>query len=104
MRKIALVLAALIILILTVAFYPSYVDKPVKDGTGPMAIYMDPSFPAPETHKPLDWWQTHHMDVVNRGDLTRKDCQYCHDPETSCNNCHRYVGVDVIQQASESAK
>jgi hypothetical protein len=70
MRKIALVLAVLIILALMVGFYPTYVEKPVKDGTGPMAILLDPDLPAPQTHSPLDWWQTHHMDVVNQGDLS----------------------------------
>ena len=26
----------------------------------------------------------------------RADCLYCHEPETSCNNCHAYVGVKEI--------
>lgn len=98
MRKIALVLAVLIILALVVGFYPTYVEKPVKDGTGPMAILLDPDLPAPQTHSPLDWWQTHHMDVVNQGDLTQDDCLYCHDPQTSCNNCHNYVGANPITE------
>ena len=96
MRKIVLIAAAIIIIALVVGFYPSYVDKPVKDGTGPMAIYLDPALPAPATHNPLDWWQTHHMDVLNAGDLTEQECVYCHDPQTSCNNCHAYVGVAEI--------
>ena len=96
MRKIALIAAVIIILGLVVGFYPDYIDKPVKDGTGPMAIYLDPALPAPATHNPLDWWQTHHMDVVNAGDLTQQDCLYCHEPQTSCNNCHDYVGVAQI--------
>ncbi len=96
MRKVALILAVLITLALVVGFYPSYVEKPVKDGAGPMAIRLDPGLPAPEYHSPLDWWQTHHMDVVNQGDLTQADCLYCHEPATSCNNCHHYVGVVEI--------
>jgi len=100
MRKVSLVLAVLITLALVVGFYPSYVEKPVKDGTGPMAIRLDPDLPAPETHNPLDWWQTHHMDVVNQGDLTQKDCLYCHDPQTSCNNCHGYVGANAITEST----
>lgn len=98
MRKAALVIAVLIILTLVVAFYPSYVDRPVKDGLGPMAIRMDPALPAPATHNPLDYWQTHHMDALNAGHLTQQDCLYCHQPETSCNNCHRYVGVEPITE------
>lgn len=96
MRRIVLIAAAIIIVALIVAFYPTYVEKPVKDGEGPMAVYLHPDLPAPETHNPLEWWQTHHMNVVNYGDLTRTDCLYCHDPQTSCNNCHDYVGVSRI--------
>ena len=96
MRKAALTLVAAGVLLLIVAWYPQSVEKPVKDGQGPLAVYLDPSLPAPEYHSPLDWWQTHHMDVVNRGDLVKTDCLQCHDPETSCNNCHDYVGVDRI--------
>ena len=98
MRKLVLLMAVLIILILVVVFYPTYVEKPVKDGIGPMAIRLDPDVPAPETHNPIDWWRTHHMDVVNQGDLAQRDCVYCHDPSTSCNNCHDYVGVGLISE------
>jgi hypothetical protein len=96
MRKAALLIAVLTLFILAIAFYPTYVEKPILNGTGPLSVQIDPRFPAPETHKPLDWWQTHHMDVVNRGDLEKIDCLYCHEPRTSCNNCHGYVGVDPI--------
>jgi hypothetical protein len=96
MRKIVLVLAILIVVGLVVGFYPTYVEEPVKDGNGPMAILMDPVLLAPETHTPLDWWQTHHMDVVNQGDLSESDCLYCHNPQNSCNNCHSYVGAKLI--------
>ena len=96
MRKIVFILAVLIVVGLVVGFYPTYVEEPVKDGTGPMAILMDPVLLAPQTHTPLDWWQTHHMDVVNRGDFTQKDCLHCHEAQTSCNNCHSYVGVTEI--------
>ncbi|UCC86753.1 MAG: hypothetical protein JSV81_18155 [Anaerolineales bacterium] len=98
MRRIALILAVLIMLALIVGFYPTYVEKPVKDGSGPMAIRLAPELPAPQTHSPLDWWQTHHMDVVNQGHLTQDDCLYCHDPQTSCNNCHNYVGAKPITE------
>jgi hypothetical protein len=101
MRRTVLVLAIVVILALIVGFYPSYVDKPVKDGSGPMAVRIDPQFPAPETHNPLEWWQTHHMDVVNRGDLAETDCLHCHEPETSCNNCHNYVGVAEISSENQ---
>jgi hypothetical protein len=96
MRKVALSLAAVGILLLIVAWYPGYVEKPVKDGAGPLSVYVDPSLPAPEYHSPIEWWQTRHMDVLNRGDLLQSDCLQCHDPETSCNNCDSYVGANEI--------
>lgn len=96
MRKAILVIVVLAALSLVVIFYPESVEKPVLNGSGPLAVHIDPKFPAPATHNPLDWWQTHHMNVVNRGDLQQADCLYCHNPETSCNNCHGYVGVDAI--------
>jgi hypothetical protein len=96
MRKVILVGAVLILLGLVIAFYPSYVEPPVKNGAGPLAIRLDPGLTAPQTPTPLDWWQTHHMDVLNQGDLSQADCLYCHDPQTSCDNCHSYVGVMPI--------
>lgn len=96
MRKVTLVLLILAVLVLTAAFYPNRTERPVKDGAGPLAVRIDPRYAAPEYHSPLDWWQTHHMDRVNAGDLEQADCLYCHEPETSCNNCHGYVGADAI--------
>ena len=96
MRKVALSLVTLGILMLLVFFYPQYVEKPVKDGKGPLSVYVDPARAAPEYHSPLDWWHLHHMDVMNRGDLLQADCLQCHDVERSCNNCHRYVGAAEI--------
>lgn len=102
MRKLVLLLASILVLVLVVVFYPRFVEKPVKDGIGPLAVYLDPQLPAPEYHSPLEWWQTHHFETVglatdvNRGDLEQADCLYCHQPETSCNNCHGYVGANPI--------
>ncbi|MGE5251889.1 MAG: hypothetical protein ACM3QS_16920 [Bacteroidota bacterium] len=96
MRAAALSLAAIGLVLLIAAWYPGYIEKPLKDGPGPLSVYMDPRLPAPEYHSPLDWWQTHHADVVNRGDLMQSDCLQCHDPATSCNNCHSYVGAKAV--------
>ena len=101
MRKVFLLLAAVIILGLAVGFYPRWVEKPVKDGTGPLAVRIAAQYAAPEYHSPLDWWQSHHMDMVNRGDLAKTDCLVCHVPVQSCNNCHGYVGVDPIAEISD---
>ncbi len=96
MRKAILVIAIVVIVGLIVGFYPSYVEKPLLNDPGPMGIWMDPALPAPSTHSPIDYWQSHHPDVVNQGDLTQEDCLYCHNPATSCNNCHSYVGAAEI--------
>ena len=71
-------------------------ERPVKDGTGPLAVQMDPGVTAPTTHSPLDWWQKYHPNVVNNGDLRQQDCLYCHDLDKSCNNCHSYVGAKQV--------
>ena len=96
MRKVTLTLVTLGILIVVIFSYPHYVEKPVEGGMGPLSIYIDPSLPAPEYHSPLDWWQTHHADVLERGDLSQSDCIQCHDPATSCDHCHQYVGASEI--------
>jgi hypothetical protein len=96
MRKIALILAATGVLLLVAAWYPARVEKPVKDGSGSLSVYVDPSLPAPEYHSPLEWWRTHHADVLARGDLLEADCLQCHTVEKSCNNCHSYVGAAAI--------
>lgn len=96
MRKIVLFLAVLAVIALVVIYYPQYVEKPVVSGSGPLAVQIDPAQVAPEYHSPVDWWTKHHSDIVNRGDLEQADCLYCHVPETSCNNCHAYVGAAAI--------
>jgi hypothetical protein len=95
-RKALLALVAVAVVALVAAYYPRRVAPPARDGEGPLAILLPAGVPAPEYHSPLDWWQTHHMDAVNRGDFTQADCLYCHQPAASCNNCHAYVGVDAI--------
>lgn len=96
MRKIFLLLAVLIILALTIFYWPQVVEKPAKDGPGPLSVYVSPVYAAPEYHSPLDYWTRRHADMVNRGDLIQQDCLYCHQPERSCNNCHQYVGANEI--------
>jgi len=101
MRKSFLIIAVICIILLVVGFYPKRVEKPVKDGPGPLSVRIAAQYAAPEYHNPLDWWQMHHMDVVNRGDLAQIDCLACHVPAQSCNNCHGYVGVAPIEELSD---
>jgi hypothetical protein len=95
-RKLLLTLVVVAVVVLVATYYPRPVPPPARDGAGPLAILLPAGVPAPEYHSPLDGWQTHHMDAANRGDFAQADCLYCHDPVTSCNNCHGYVGVDAI--------
>ncbi|MBI4688560.1 MAG: hypothetical protein HY756_12445 [Nitrospirae bacterium] len=99
------------------------VEKPVRDGKGPLAIIIEAPEP-PESHtadlkspnatfpavsklfksslKGLDYWRAYHPTLVtgtnNPALMTDKNetCLDCHDPKTSCNNCHSYVGVKQI--------
>jgi hypothetical protein len=96
MRKAILVVAVLLVVAIFVVGYPGYVPKPALNGSGPLAVRLGPEVQVPEYHSPLGWWQLHHMDVLNRGDFTQADCLKCHEPQSSCNSCHSYVGVKEI--------
>ncbi|MGC8779818.1 MAG: hypothetical protein ACP5UQ_03045 [Anaerolineae bacterium] len=96
MRRAFLVVAVLLIIGLVIGFYPSWVEKPVVNGVGPMAVSVSAQYAAPEYHSPLDYYRTHHMDLLDRGDLQESDCLHCHEPARSCNNCHDFVGVKEI--------
>ncbi len=97
MRNVLVFFVLLLITFALLAFVqPQRVPEPAKDGPGPLAVKIDSRLVAPEYHSPLDWWRTHHMDMVNAGDFVEADCLQCHDPITSCNNCHHYVGVRTI--------
>ncbi|MBI4789153.1 MAG: hypothetical protein HY782_19145 [Chloroflexi bacterium] len=99
MRNILIFIFLLVLALALLAFaQPRAVQKPVKDGAGPLAVKLDPRLVAPEYHSPMEWWRTHHMDAVTRGDFAEADCLHCHDATTSCNNCHSYVGVRQIEQ------
>jgi hypothetical protein len=95
-RNLLLILLLILVVLFTVAYYPRPVEKPEKDGPGPLAVYISPRYAAPEYHSPLDYWKRHHTDMMNRGDLAQSDCLYCHEPERSCNHCHSYVGANKI--------
>ncbi|GBD96728.1 MAG TPA: hypothetical protein ENG83_14670 [Nitrospirae bacterium] len=122
-----------LLLLLLVASGCQKVDKPVKGGSGPMAIVIDAEEP-PESHtanttsegkelvspyagipvvgsiftsslKGLDFWKANHPNFVTGTNnpaliVETEDeeelCLDCHDQNTSCNNCHSYVGVGLI--------
>ncbi len=72
------------------------VEKPVKDGTGPLAITIDRTREAPDYHNPLDWWTANHPHAIADGVFSERECMLCHVPGDSCNKCHEYVGVKLV--------
>lgn len=73
------------------------VEKPEKDGPGPLAITIDRTRDAPDYHNPLDWWTANHPHGISDGVFSQRECMLCHVPEDSCNKCHDYVGVRQVQ-------
>ncbi|MHB8173998.1 MAG: hypothetical protein ACYDFU_06010 [Nitrospirota bacterium] len=98
MRK--LILAMLLVSLLAmigVGCSNERVAKPELKGTGPLALKLPPGILSPEYHQPVDYWKRHHMDILERGDYSKHECMLCHDVNTSCNNCHDYVGVARVK-------
>ncbi len=72
------------------------VQKPELKGEGPLAVVVPRGSTAPEYHAPLERWRTHHMEAINRGDFTQRECVLCHNPDTGCNRCHNYIGAKTV--------
>ncbi len=72
------------------------VQKPEIKGGGPLAVVMDRGTATPEYHAPLERWRAAHKQAMDRGDFAVRECGLCHNPQTSCNNCHAYVGAKEI--------
>ena len=72
------------------------VEKPVKDGPGPLAVTIERTREAPDYHSPLDWWTANHPHGISDGVFSQRECMLCHVPEDSCNKCHEYVGVKLV--------
>jgi hypothetical protein len=73
------------------------VQKPVKDGPGPLGITIERTREAPDYHNPLDWWTANHPEAINDGVFSKRECMLCHVPNDSCNNCHEYVGAKEVR-------
>jgi hypothetical protein len=119
-----------LLLLLIVFLGCQKVEKPMKGGTGPMAIIIEVD-EAPESHTEnitaegeklvnpyskipiigqifktsltgLDFWKANHPNLVtgthNPALIAdpEETCLDCHDQNTSCNNCHSYVGAKLI--------
>ncbi len=79
----------------------NYPEKPELRGEGSLAIQIDSDkLVIPEYHNPLEVWRPRHMESIQRSEFTERECMSCHKVETSCNNCHEYVGVPVVKAYS----
>ena len=96
MKKSAMILAAVSLLLLSFTMGCNKVQKPELKGEGPLALKLPDGVLSPEYHQPVDYWKQHHLDLILRGDYNRQECMLCHDANTSCNNCHDYVGVPRV--------
>ena len=101
-----------------------------EEGSGPMAIVIDGEpEDAPMSHSAamapdeetslkadmftssslegLDYWKAYHPTLVSstHNPVLQADpdevCLDCHDRSTSCNNCHTYVGVNLVTADEE---
>ena len=90
---------AMILILALGIFSCQQVQKPELKGEGPLAITVDRGASVPESHSPLERWRTLHVDALNRGDFSQRECVLCHNPKTGCNQCHRYVGAKEISVA-----
>lgn len=92
----SLAMAAALLMVLGAAGCTK-VQKPELKGEGPLALTLPEGVLSPEYHQPVEYWKTHHMDIINHGDYEKQECMLCHDAHTSCNNCHEYVGVATVE-------
>ncbi len=72
------------------------VQKPEARGKGPLSVVMDRGTATPEYHAPPERWRATHKQALGNGDFTEKECVLCHNPQKSCNHCHRYIGAKEV--------
>jgi hypothetical protein len=78
------------------------VQKPEVRGEGPLSVKMARGIVAPEFHAPIERWRTTHKKAINNRDFTERVCVLCHNPKTSCNQCHKYIAAREISIAEAS--
>jgi hypothetical protein len=72
------------------------VERPELKGEGPLAVVAPRGSTSPEYHAPIERWRTIHMEAVNQGDFSQRECVLCHNPKTGCNRCHKYIGAKEV--------
>ena len=91
---------AITYLLFTISFFMTMgcqqVQKPEVKGEGPLAVKMARGITAPEFHAPIEQWRTTHKKAINNRDFMERECILCHQPKTSCNNCHIYIAAREI--------
>jgi hypothetical protein len=75
LRTLAVLLVAALALVLSGC--DMGVEKPVKDGTGPLAITIARTREAPDYHNPLDWWTANHPHGISDGVFSQRECMLC---------------------------
>ncbi|MFC1554729.1 hypothetical protein ACFL7D_08860 [candidate division KSB1 bacterium] len=79
----------------------THYEKPVLRGEGDLAVQIDSDkLVIPEYHNPIESWKPRHMQSIQQKEFTERECMSCHKVETSCNNCHDYVGVPRVPSYS----
>ncbi len=91
-----LLIVGVVVLVPLVSGCDLGVEKPEKDGSGPLAITIERTRDAPDYHTPLEWWTANHPHGISDGVFSERECMLCHVPEDSCNKCHDYVGVRQV--------
>ena len=86
----------LCLLLLSCLFGCQQVQKPELKGEGPLAVVVPRGSTAPEYHTPIERWRSIHMEAINQGDFTQRECVLCHNPKTGCNKCHQYIGAKEV--------
>ncbi|MFQ5612342.1 MAG: c-type cytochrome domain-containing protein [Anaerolineae bacterium] len=91
-------LLAILASLTAVGYAGARIEKPAQDGGGPLALVVPADLPEPDDyHYPLATWRAAHFTYVQTSDLGETECLDCHDdPDTFCNQCHDYVGVQLI--------
>ncbi len=72
------------------------VSKPEIRKPGPLQVVVPAGTPIPEYHTPAERWRIQHSKAINQKDFSERECLLCHNPQTGCQKCHKYVAAKEI--------